>query len=115
MYGNGITDRNRFIERAFNAMREFREDDGQAFVYQRFIAPSAATVSFAKARSRSVTGSMNELVMAATHSLESSDVAPHDMGFFLNDFLLSSVATKEDRGYGRPKGTFKQLSSGEEQ
>jgi len=114
MYGKGITDRNRFIERAFNAMREFREDDGQAFVNQRFIAPSTATVSFAKTLNRSVTSSMNELVMAATHSLESDDVAPHDVGFFLNDFLLSSIATKEDRGYGRTKDAFKLLSSGQE-
>jgi hypothetical protein len=53
---------------------------------------------------------MNELVMAATHSLESSEVAPHDVGFGLNDLLLSAIATKEDRGYGHPKEAFKQLS-----
>lgn len=86
------------------------EDDGQAFVYQKFIAPASATVSFAEALNRKVTGSMNELVMAATCSLESGEVAPHDVGFGLNDFLLSAIASKEDRGYGRPKEAFKQLS-----
>ena len=107
MYGKDITDDSRFIERALSTIREFMEDDGQAFVYQKFIAPSAATVSFAKGLSRKVTSSMNELVMAATHSLESGEVAPHDVGFYLNDLLLSAIATPEDRGYGRPNDAFK--------
>jgi len=109
MYGKGITDDSTFISRALDTIREFMEDDGQSFVYQKFIAPSSETVSFAKALNRKVTGSMNELVMAATHSLESGEVAPHDVGFYLNDFLLSAIATKEDRGYGKPKNAFKLL------
>ncbi|WP_145254153.1 hypothetical protein [Planctomycetes bacterium Pan216] len=39
-----------------------------------------------------------------------STVSPHDVGFGLNDLLLSAIATKEDRGYGRPKEAFKRLS-----
>ena len=113
MYGKGITNDGIFIERALSTIREFMEDDGQAFAYQRFIAPGSGTVSFAKALNRSVTGSMNELVMAATHSLESGEIAPHDVGFYLNDFLLSAIATK-GRGYGKPKDAFKLLSSGKE-
>lgn len=114
MYGKGITDDSRFIERALNTIREFMEDDGQQFAYRKFIAPASSTVSFAKGLNRKVTGSMNELVMAATHSLESGEVAPHDVGFYLNDLLLSAIATKEDHGYGRPRDAFKLLSSGEE-
>jgi hypothetical protein len=109
LYGKGITDDGRFIERALSTIREFMEDDGQAFVYQRFIAPSSATVSFAKALNRKVTGSMNELVMAATHSLESGEVAPHNVGFYLNDLLLSAIATREDRGYGKPNEAFNSM------
>jgi len=48
--------------------------------------------------------------MGATQSLETGEVAPHDVGFYLNDFLLSAIATKEDRGYGRPKDAFKLLT-----
>ena len=65
MYGKGITDDSRFIERALSTIREFMEDDGQAFAYQRFIAPASGTVSFAKALNRSVTGSMNDLIKHA--------------------------------------------------
>ena len=39
MYGKGISDYNKFIDRALGALREFMEDDGQMLVYQRFIAP----------------------------------------------------------------------------
>ncbi len=110
MYGRGITDDSRFIERAFSTIREFMEDDGQAFVYQTFVAPSSVTVSFAKALNRKVTGSMNELVLAASHSLESGEVAPHDVGFSLNNLLLSAIATNDGQGYGRPREAFKRLS-----
>ena len=64
MYGKGITDDSRFTERTLSTIREFMDDDGQAFAYQRFIAPATGTgtVSFAKALNRSVTGSLNELM-----------------------------------------------------
>jgi hypothetical protein len=110
MFGKGITDDSHFIERALSTIREFMENDGQEFIYQRFIAPASATVSFAKTLNRKVTGSMNELVMAATYALESGEVAPHNVGFSLNAFLLSAIASKEDRGYGRPKDAFERLS-----
>ncbi|WP_407652598.1 DUF6933 domain-containing protein [Aporhodopirellula aestuarii] len=58
MYGAGITDDSRFIERALSTLREFMEDDGQSFACQRFIALASGTISFAKALNRSVTGSM---------------------------------------------------------
>ena len=109
MPGKGITNDGKFIERALITIREFLEDDGQAFIYPKFIAPSCSTVSFAKALNRKVTGSMNELVMAATYSLESGEVAPRDVGFDLNDLLLSAIATSENGGYGKPKDVFKLL------
>ncbi|HCS55806.1 MAG TPA: hypothetical protein DIW81_30165, partial [Planctomycetaceae bacterium] len=77
--------------------------------YEEFIIPSSGTISFAKALNRQVTGSMNELVMTATSALESEEIAPHDLGFELNNLLLSAIATKEDRGYGRPKEAFRRL------
>jgi hypothetical protein len=91
MYGRGITDDSRFIERVLSSLREFMEYDGQSFVYQRFIAPASATVSFAKALNRSVTGSMNDLINYAAAWLEDGDVSPHEVGFKLNDVLLSAL------------------------
>jgi hypothetical protein len=96
VYGKGITGYSEFISRALSALREFMEDDGQSFVYQRFIAPTSGSVRFAKALDRSVTGSVNELVKVATYYLEDDEMSPHDLGFKLNDVLLSALGTEQE-------------------
>jgi len=111
MYGNGITNENTFIQRSLSLIREFMEDDGKESVYEQHIIPATGSVTFAKSLNRSVSGSMNELVMAADAVL-SDDVAPHSVGTFLNDFLLSAIAADGDHGYGKPKEAFERLTSG---
>lgn len=39
MYGKGITDDSRFIERALSTIREFTAGDGQQFVYRKACTP----------------------------------------------------------------------------
>jgi hypothetical protein len=108
MYGKGITDYSEFISRTLSALRDFMEDDGQGFVYQRLIAPTSGCIQFAKASDRSVTGSINELLKFATCYLESGEISPHEVGFKLNDVLLSALASKKG-GYGKPKEAFRTL------
>jgi hypothetical protein len=110
MFGKGIADDSRFIERAFSNIREFMEDDGQAFVYRRFIAPASGTIRFGKALNRSVTGSMNDMIYHAQVWLTEGGLSPYDTGFKLNDVLLSALATKESPGYGKPREAFKLLA-----
>src|SRR5262249_13012661 len=62
MYGRGVANESQFIERALSSLREFMEAEGQEVVSRRFIAPASASVRFARALDRSVTGSMNELI-----------------------------------------------------
>ena len=112
VYGKGITNDGVFIERALSCIREFMEDDGQAFVYQRLIAPATETMSFAKALNRSVTGSMNDLIIHATAWLEEGELSPHDVGFKLNGLLMSALASEASRGYGVPNDAFKLLEDG---
>jgi hypothetical protein len=109
LYGRGITDASHFIERALSSLREFMEDDGQEFVYRRFIAPASATVRFAKALNRSVTGSMNDLLRHATAWLAEGDLSPQDVGVRLNEILLSALAPSESGTYGKPREAFKAL------
>ncbi len=87
------------------------EGDGQAFVYQRFIAPASGNVQFAKALNRSVKGSMNELTKAAVFHLVGEDLSPQDVGFMLNDILLSALARSKKEVYGKPCEAFKLLAS----
>jgi hypothetical protein len=109
MYGKGITNDSNFIERALSNLREFMEADGQEFVYHRFIVPATASVCFAKALDRSVTGSMNDLVKHATYWLAQGDISPFDVGFRLNDILLSALARSESFPYGTPRDAFRAL------
>ena len=104
MFGKGITDDSRFIERVLSSLREISESDGQAFVYQKFIAPSSATVSFAKALNRSVTGSMNDMIYHAQMWLIEEELSPFDVGFKLNEMPMSALE------YANPKDAFKKLA-----
>ena len=110
MFGKGIADESRFIERALGNIREFMEDDGQAFVYQRFIAPASGNVRFAKSLNRSVTGSMNDMVFHAKGWLTEGELSPYDVGFKLNQIPMSAIKGKKSERYGIPSEAFKLLA-----
>ena len=112
LFGKGIRNDSHLIERALGSIREFMEDDGQAFVYHRFIAPARGTVSVAKALNRSVTGSVNDLIRFAAALLFESELSPHEVGFKLNDILLSAIASSKSDKYGKPREAFKNLVNG---
>ena len=112
LYGKGITHDSHFIERALGGIREFMEADGQAFVYHRLIVPATASVRFAKALDRSVTGSMNDLIKHATYWLAEGDQSPFEVGFRLNDLLLSALGEGDASWYGKPREAFKALAGG---
>jgi hypothetical protein len=103
MYGRGIADDNQFIRRALESIREFMVDDGQEFIYERFIAPASETVRFSKALSRSVTGSVNDLVFHAKMWLIERDLSPHETSFRLNEIPMSGF------DYRNPREAFKAL------
>ena len=42
-----------------------------------------------------MTGSINELVKFATFYLEDDEMSPHDVGFKLNDVLLSALGSSK--------------------
>jgi hypothetical protein len=106
LYAKGITNDSVFIVRLLSALREFMEADGLAFAYDRFIAPRTGVIRFASTFSRSVTGSMNELVAYAKVILADEETSPFGLGFRLNDLLLSAVASDASRNYGKPRDAF---------
>ena len=108
MYGRGVTTDSHFIERALGGIREFTEADGQAFAYRRFIVPATASVRFAKALDRSVTGSMNDLIKHATFWLAEGDQSPFDVGIRLNDIPMSALGSSGS-SYGKPRDAFRAL------
>lgn len=106
MPAKGVTSNEQFVERALSSIREFMQDDGHETVYRSLIAPATETIQFAKALDRSVTSSMNELVQFATLWLSSGELSPYDVGFKLNDILLSAIAPSKADKYGKPREAF---------
>ena len=109
LYAKGITNDSVFISGVMAALREFMEADGLAFAYDRFIMPRSDLIRFASTFSRSVTGSMNELIAFARVLLADEETSPFDLGFRLNDVLLSASTTDEARDYGKPRDAFRAL------
>ena len=112
MYGKGITDDGRFIQRAMSNLREFMEHDGLEFIHRRLIAPVSGSVRFAGALDRTVTGSMNDLINHAKALLVEGESSPFDVGFRLNDVLLSAIAPSKAEKYGKPREALKSMSIG---
>lgn len=109
MPAKGITNQKRFAENAMNCIRDFTADDANQWAFRKFIAPEFETVQFSKAFNRSVTSSMNQLVDCAQGLLIECKMAPHEVDFKLNDFLLSSIAEKKSDGYGTPMDAFQRM------
>jgi hypothetical protein len=109
MFGRGITDDNRFIQRALDNLREVMTSDGLGLIYMNFVAPASETVRFCKALDRSVTGSMNELETTAKAFLDSGERSPFDVSFRLNETLLSAIGSPKSGNYATPREAFKQL------
>ena len=65
--------------------------------------PETSSISFSKALNRSVTGSMNELILYAQVILAEEKISLYDVSFKLNDMLLSYIE------YVRPREAFEQM------
>lgn len=68
-------------------------------------------ISYRRPMDRKTTGSINELILAADHVLADGDVSPHEVGFKINDVLLSALASEGFGGYGQPREAFKKLAT----
>ena len=99
-YGKGITNESRFIKDALSCMKLFLPYDGNASVFERYIAHETSSVYFSKSINRAVTGSMNDLVSSAKFYLEEGDESPYEVSVRLNEMPMSYLS------YDNPKNAF---------
>ncbi|WP_339736133.1 GIY-YIG nuclease family protein [uncultured Gimesia sp.] len=111
MPGKGVTNEKKFATAAFECIRDFTADDAQQWAFRKYIAPEKNRVQVGKALNRSVTSCMNQLVEYAQDLLIDDQLSPHEAGFKINDYLLSSIGIKESDWYGTPNDAFKNLVS----
>jgi hypothetical protein len=108
--GRGITSGSAFVERALSSIREFLDGDGRGAVFERYIAPASATIRFAKALNRSVTGSINDMTRHAAYWLAEGDASPSEIGSRLNEIPMSALK-HDGSSHGFPQNVFKTLVS----
>jgi hypothetical protein len=104
MLGKGVTDDVKLRQQMTNAMREIMGNDGFGPPLERFILPFMAQASFAKALNRSVTGSMNDLILQARFDLSEWELSPYDVSFRLNEIPMSYLS------YDSPREAFRKLA-----
>lgn len=103
MYGRGITDENTFIRNWLGLLRDYLLDIGGEFILQRIIGPQTDEFSFAKTASRSILGSMNDMVDMSKFMLRVKDMSPWDLADFTNQTPFSAL------DYRNPFEAFKDL------
>lgn len=108
--GAGITNGDVFVERSFLAIREFLEHDQQIHALDKLAAVSASTPHFAKALSRSITGSMNDLIFGAKLLL-GDGVDRLEAASRLNKTPLSALSTADGRNYANPREVLEEFMS----
>ena len=107
-YGAGVSNDDKFIKAALQAIRDAMKDEGLEEIYLDKIVPATRSIRFGKSLNRSVTGSVTEQVTAAKARLEDGDLAPYQAADQINNNLLSYLGEKQG-DYGRPREVFHAL------
>jgi hypothetical protein len=97
MVGKGISDALVFTDRVTRYISEYTRDDGFESIFERYIAPTTATVFFSKALNRSVTGSMNDIEYQAKTIIYGGTASPRDASFTINEIPFSYLNYKHPR------------------
>ncbi len=83
---------------------------GHEQIFTQYIAPNANAVTFAKALNRSVTGSINELLVHAEYDLADGR-SLHDVAKRLIAVPMSALSSRGSLGYGYPAEVFAELAN----
>ena len=103
LLAKGITTEQAFVARSLETIHDFMEHDEQPSDVRSLLSNDDMTDSFAKALSRSVVGSMNDLVFGAKLML-SDGIDEHEVSIRLNETPLKALK------YANPREVFGQLS-----
>lgn len=105
MLAKGITTEQAFVARSMETIRDFMEHDGHPSSVRSLLPCADTPTSFAKSLSRSVIGSMNDLVFGAKLML-SDGIDQHEVSIRLNETPLKALK------YANPREAFGQIAKG---
>lgn len=103
IFGRGIADSSDYLLRFLPALRDQLESNDMEMIYLRCIAPHTGAITLAKTESRSVLGSMNDMVNACEFFIDREFPDPWRMGEGINNTPYKAI------GHRLPRKAFAQL------
>ena len=103
MYGRGVTDDNVFLQHWLSSIREYLIAIDKRFIFEKFIDPHIGCFTFSKTQSKSILGSMNEMVQIAKAIIPAREMKPFDISHMLNKKSFKKIK------YQRPIDAFSNL------
>lgn len=91
MHGAGVTDYAKYLERFLVELRDQLQHDGMSGIYDRCIGPWATSAELAKTESRSVLGSMNDMVRLCEFRVDHSGWNPLTLARHLNEMPFGAL------------------------
>ncbi|GMV90701.1 MAG: hypothetical protein AMXMBFR82_04790 [Candidatus Hydrogenedentota bacterium] len=85
MPGRGITSPCEYLRQFLPKLQEHLQDDGFGHLYERHIAPYAGGIVIAKTASRSVLGSMNDMMRSSKLQFARREISPWTMTKYINE------------------------------
>jgi hypothetical protein len=102
-YGRGVTDDNIFIKHWLGSMREYFSEIGKSFVFEKIIGPRTGQFIYAKTSSKSILGSMNDMISMSKFMLPARSMSPHELSQMINETPFKAIK------YQRPLDAFDKL------
>ena len=102
-YGRGITDDTEFLSHWLSYTREYLAEIGKSFVFKNFIGPNTDHFIYAKTQSKSILGSMNDMISVSKVMIPIRDMSPWDVSRMINETPFKAI------GYKRPFDAFNDL------
>ncbi len=103
IFGGGVTDDSLYLQRFLGELRDHLDDLDMLLIYDRVIAPKTGAITLAKTASRSVLGSMNDMVNICKYKFDIDDAGPWQASQVINDTPFTI------NGYKYPRDAFAQM------
>jgi len=91
MYGRGVVNDNIFISQFLSFLHEYLDEKGFRLIFERVIAPNSGRITMSKTASKSILGSMNDMVSMSKFTLQIEDVSPFDLTEMINKTPFKAI------------------------
>ena len=91
IYGRGVVDDNIFINHFLGFLREYLDEKGNRLIFEKIIGPKSAQITMSKTLSKSILGSMNDMVSMSKFMSQREDVSPMYLTELINETPFKAI------------------------